>query len=234
MDAFLNNKSCFLAEDRWKEVLLSAICNEESFTEQRDLILGLWGHLVDGPKWFKEVTDLIVPPTSPPPQTEIDDLIEKLLKNRNNLLGWASIAQTQFSSSNGESKIYNQATEVAWPILQSNKCSSQHIAQLALWGTYVLCRILKDRLLVALSPVRFQFLETESQDLAGRILGLRQTITKDDSEQLRDHLFVSQSIWIAKGVVGTKDIWCERQEARDGIIEKWRFEAWCKAIGRAL
>lgn len=84
MEAFLNNKPCFLAEDQWKEVLLSAICNEESFTEQRDLVLDLWGHLVEGLKRFKEVIDVIILPISPP-QTVIDDLIEKI-KDRDDLL----------------------------------------------------------------------------------------------------------------------------------------------------
>ena len=112
------------------------------------------------------------------------------------------------------------------------KVGIEILVTVALWGTYVLCRILKARLLVALSPVRFHSLEAECQNLAGRILGLRRALTKDNGEQLRDHLFISQSIWIAKGIVETKNIWCERQEARDAMIEKWKFEAWCKAIGR--
>ncbi len=231
MDAFINNKSCFLAEEQWLQVMHSAISKDESLAEQQDLVLGLWGHLVDGPKKFKQVTNLVMSPT-PPTQSVVDGLIEEILETRGHLQYWAGIAQDQPSLLSAELEICKQGTIFVRPIFHRGIGSSQHITQLALWGTYLLCRILKGRLLVALSPVRFHHLEAECQDLAGRIMGLRKALTKDESEQLLNHLLISQSIWIAKGIVGTEDIWRESRETENSMIEKWKFEAWCKAIGR--
>jgi hypothetical protein len=65
-------------------------------------------------------------------------------------------------------------------------------------------------------------------------MSLRQNSTKDDSESLIRNLFISQSTWIAKGTVETKEIWSEGWEDREGVMEKWKFEAWCRAMGRKL
>jgi hypothetical protein len=231
MDAFLNNKPCFLGEKRWVQVIHSAICSDEAFTHQRELVFALWGHLVEGPKMFKEVTDLITS-SNPPPRCIIDSSIETILEDRDGLLYWSKEAQKLPSSLRGGLEICSQGTACFWPKFQYRSRNPQQITQLALWGTYALCRMIKGRLLVALSPSRFHALESEIQLLAGRIIELSQVAITNESERVVDQMFLSQSIWIAKAIVETKDTWSKRPEDGGAMIERWKFEAWCSVIGR--
>lgn len=231
MDAFLSNKSCFLAETQWKQVMLSAVCSDEALAEQKELVLGLWSHLVDGPKKFKQTTDLVCSTTSPP-EKAVNDLMESLMQDRNSLIFWMSSAQRRYGFQERQFRECKYGVFFPPPISKLGKPSTQQATQLALWGTYVMCRILKARLLYALAPSRFEFLEAECQDLAGRIMALTLNPTEDRSEKLMENLFNSQSTWIAKGVLKTKEIWGDYRECQKGMIAKWKFEAWCKAIGR--
>ncbi|KAF7560389.1 hypothetical protein G7046_g3751 [Stylonectria norvegica] len=233
MDSFLNNKPCFLAEERWKNVMRSAISSDDSLAEQQDLVLGLWAQLVDGPRKFMEVTRLINSPI-PPPQKDIDDLIDMILADRHCLLSWGSKARTTQDCLDVKVEFCQGGTVIMWPTTESGIRTSQQLAQLSLWGTYILCRILKSRLLVSLSSSRFHSLEAECQDLAARVVDLNQTLMKSEDERLLDQLFISQSIWVAKGIAETKEIWGESEETKGGMIEKWKFHAWCKAIGRPI
>lgn len=211
--------------------MLSAIHRDESLAQQRDLVLGLWSHLVGGPQRFKEVTDLISSPT-PPAQSAIDDLVEQILEERDALVYWVKVARRRSNSPEEELEEGRYGAIFPRPPLEEGRPSSECATQLALLGTYLACRLVKSRLLVALSPSRFRGLEVECQYLAGRIMSLRLTPPENDGERLLQTLFISQSCWMAKGIVETKKSWGEEQEHQGPMIEKWKFEAWCNAIGR--
>lgn len=69
-------------------------------------------------------------------------------------------------------------------------------------------------------------------------------ITEDstiyEDETLSRGLFKSEIFWMINAVIETSDVWAMRMEdTRNqlddaGMIEKWKFELWCKAIGRKL
>ncbi|KAH8738404.1 hypothetical protein BGZ61DRAFT_440000 [Ilyonectria robusta] len=232
MNAFLSNKPCFLADEGWDRVMRSVIYNDDSSYKQKGLILALWSHLVNAPKKFKDVTDAISSPT-PPPQDVIDGIIAHILEDRESLLFWLEIERTLPDLVDGDHERDKYGIIFPRLTLEKGIASPKHVAQLALRGTYVLCRILKSRLLVAMAPHRFRSLETECQHLAARITTLGQSMVENNDNGLLETFFVSQSTWIAKGVVETKDLWSQGlQDCRDGMIEKWKFEAWCTAIGR--
>jgi len=75
-------------------------------------------------------------------------------------------------------------------------------------------------------------LEVECQDLAGRIIGLTQNSTEYEGKRFVWSLITPQGVWIANGILETKEIVSEGWEDRKGMMEKWKFEAWCRAIGR--
>lgn len=232
MNAFLSNKSCFLAEEGWNQVMRSVIYNDDSSVKQKRLVLALWSHLVNAPKKFKDVTDAIFSPT-PPSQDVIDGIMAHILEDRESLLCWLDIARTLPDMLDGDLERDKYGVMFPRLTLETGKSNPSHVTQLALWGTYVLCRILKSRLLVALAPYRFRSLEIECQHLAAKITILGQSMVDNNENGLLETFFVSQSTWIAKGVVETKDMWSQRlQDSREGMIEKWKFEAWCTAIGR--
>ncbi|KAK3370800.1 hypothetical protein B0T24DRAFT_300131 [Lasiosphaeria ovina] len=233
-EAFLNNKSCFLAEDAWLRVLRAAISGDASLARQMDLVLALWGHLVGGPHVFEMTTALVCAP-SPPPQGVVDDLVERLLGDRARLLVWLGMAQQRIGlRMHGSYEDDEMARDVsAFPAGEDE--SEDDGTHLALRGTYTTCRILKARLLVALAPARFRHLEAECQELAGRVmrLGDQQPSAGRVSGSLVGSLFMSQSSWIAKAIVETRDVWAA-ESAGSGMIERAKFEAWCRAIGRKV
>lgn len=231
MEAFLSNTSCFLAEERWQQVMRLAICNNESFADQKDLVLSLWGYLVRGPTLFKDTTEMIFS-SNPPPQSAINGLIERLLNSRDSMLRWLSQLQQRTGSRDGEPESFENGLTLPWSTFESSNLGSEYVTQLALRGTYIMCRILKGRLLFALAPSRFHHLEVECQDLAGRIIGQRQNSTKDQGGRHIWNFFMSQSTWIAYGILETKEAWSQGWEGREGMIEKWKFEDWCRVIGR--
>ncbi|KAH8822050.1 hypothetical protein F5884DRAFT_110262 [Xylogone sp. PMI_703] len=230
MDALLSNSSCFLTEGRWQRVMRLAIYNDESLTGQKDLAFTLWSHLVRVPKYFKDTTDIVFSPY-PVPQAIIDDITSRLWNGLDALLWWVSRAELQTSSQGETPEVCKDDLHLRWPTFESTTLNSRSVNHMALWGTYTMCIILKAHLLFALAPSRFHHLEVSCQKMSGDIISFRQHSTRDENGKHIWGLYMSQSSWIANGILDTKDIWSEGWEDRDGVIERWKFEAWCKSIG---
>lgn len=212
--------------------MLSVIRSEGSLIQQQGLAIAMWCHLVEGPKRFKEVTDAITAPT-PPPRGVINTIIAQTLLDRESLVNWMERAPTLPGFLEEEFEVDEYGIMFPRLTFDNGKARTPCVTQLALWGTNIMCRILKSRLLVAMAPVRFRLLEAECQYLASKIMMLQKTAAETNSEGLLQTVFISQSTWIAKGVVETQGIWDEATRGNcEGMIEKWKFEAWCKAIGR--
>jgi len=211
--------------------MYAAIRRDESLAEYMDLVLGLWGHLVGGPTIFKMTTDLVCS-APPPPQNAIDDLICQITRDWSMLFEWLCMAQNRIG-------LPSAVMKSEWRDAAVFPLSGDHLGdgtQLALRGTYATCRMLKARLLVALAPARFRHLEEEAQELAARILSLgAETLPAPGipGHDLVGSLFVSQSSWLARAIVETKDAWAERL-GLDGMVERSKFQAWCAAMGRRL
>jgi hypothetical protein len=223
MEAFLGNKESFLTQDQWQQVLRLAVFSDDSLTSQKSLTFTLWSYLIHGPKLFKETTDVIC--SSYAPEDVVEDLIQRLIKCRIGLLQWLDAAH---QLENGEPVRHEEMhTSPHW--ILEDSLNTGDILQLTLRGTFTMCFILKTRLLYALAPSRFQELEVECQRLAQKIVSSQQ---HQGENQITWTSFMSQSAWIAKGILATKRSWGEGCTQRDGLIDRWKFEAWCKAIGR--
>ena len=218
----MDNKACFLAEDRWQQVLRQAVFSDNSLACYKSFAFSLWSYLVHGPGLFKETTDIVCSPSTPRPV--IEDLMERLLECRIGLLKWLDSARMMETGKSKDN--VNRASE-CW-ILEDG-LDYGNIAQLTLRGTFIMCLILKTRLLYALAPSQFPELELECQILAQKTIESEQ---HQGENQATWTSFRSQSAWLAKGILATKQSWGEVGKERDGVIEKWKFEAWCKAIGR--
>ncbi|KIH93170.1 hypothetical protein SPBR_02488 [Sporothrix brasiliensis 5110] len=274
MDAFLGNKACFLAEDAWMALLRSAILDDPALTPVQDLSLAMWSHIVTGPAKFKTVTDLVMaaPALRAPDPRARDAIIAHLLADRASLVGWMdramrhpAICDDDFEADDVYGIVFTRLTTGTRGSTGERRnaddkrahCRLDRVTQLSLWGTNIVCRILKSRLLVAMAPARFRALETECQYLAARVMQLDAGAAAAAANKssgvgsgLGDVLktsFVSQNTWIVRGVLETKDIWGQDGDVRgdgngggkgdgaeDKMIEKWKFEAWCRAIGRTL
>ena len=231
MDAFLSNTPCFLDTDEWKATMKTAVYEDESLCEEAPLVLGLWNALVGGPALFCEATNLVLSEKRPS-REKIEGCIRNLSRSRDGLLKWIMMAQ---QAANAESEKFLECpyglTRLQ-PRFDSSCFTSSYMAHLSLRATYAVCRLIKARLLYALSPTCFPHLEDECQDLSRKILDLKVDMDRHQVGSLAWSMFMAQGTWIARGTVATADIWkCEDNHV--GMIEAWKFEQWSRAIERA-
>jgi hypothetical protein len=224
MASFLHNTSCFLEGDEWKQVIRIAVDDDELLASERALVVSLWSSLIQLPRLFKEATDSIMFPGRRS-SDETKHLIERLVTARAALVQWLDMLRRTSSSSfeecgYGLARILPDAVEL--------RLGVQHVNHCALRGTYAVCRMIKSRLLFALAPARFGDLEKESRAIARAVVKLRD----GSSSHLHGHMFVAQSMWIANGIMETERVWDGDYGNHPGSIERCKFEAWNRAIGR--
>ncbi|OTA00753.1 hypothetical protein A9Z42_0010170 [Trichoderma parareesei] len=232
MSAFLNNTPCFLEQAQWQAVIREAVSEDTTLTNDKEFALALWGGLIGMPRLFKNTTELLLSPC-PPSQQETDDLTERLLAKRKNLIVWLDWIRKSPIAQAGGIREDNYGVLAFSDDFDYRKLGPWCLTRLALRGTYAVCRMIKSRLLYAISPSKFHDLETEAQDIAHRILNLKEVAASRDSPLVWSQ-FMAQGSWIAKGIVETKDTWAEDQEGHQGMISKCKFGEWNEAIGRKI
>lgn len=234
MAAFLTNNTCFLADNEWTCVMQSAVNADDQLHErERALVALLWNSLAKLPTLFREATNLLLSSTHLN-EDDVENLIDRLLLARLNLIGWLELlrSHTGRPTQGSEHCAYELSTAVQ--NLRGYKRGTQSINQLALRGTYAVCRMIKSRLLFALAPARFQHLEVEAQDIAGIVLGGHGVFNSSQQEErLQWDMFMAQSMWIAKGIFETKSSWGQDYTNHQGMLEAWKFAEWNQLIGRA-
>jgi hypothetical protein len=233
MSAFLSNTPCFLEQSQWQAVIREAVNEDATLSNDKEFVLALWGGLIELPRLFKDTTALLMA-SCPPPQKAVDDLIERLLAKRKNLMIWLNWIRSNPIIKSGGLVDDDNGVLIFSTDFDYKAMGPWCLTRLGLRGTYVVCRMVKSRLLYALSPGRFQSLEAEAQDIASRILDLQEDMAAAKQSALVWNQFMAQGSWIAKGIIETKDIWGEKPHRDKSMLEKWKFEKWNKVIGRKI
>lgn len=233
MSAFLSNTPCFLEQPEWQAVLREAVNEDATLTNDKEFAIALWGGLIGLPRLFKDTTALLMA-SCPPPQNVVDDLIERLLAKRKSLIIWLSWIRKNPIVKDGGLIDDVHGVLIFSPDFDYKALGPWCLTRLALRGTYAVCRMVKSRLLYAISPERFQSMEEEAQDIARRVLSLQDDVAATKHSALVWNQFMAQGSWIAKGIIETKDIWGEKRDTDEGMLEKWKFEKWNKVIGRKI
>ncbi|KAM0461401.1 hypothetical protein ACHAPV_004105 [Trichoderma viride] len=233
MSAFLSNTPCFLEQSQWQAVIREAVNEDATLSNDKEFVLALWGGLIELPRLFKDTTALLMAPC-PPPQKVLDDLIERLLAKRKNLMIWLTLIRKNPIIKNGGLVDDDNGVLIFSEDFDYRTLGPWCLTRIGLRGTYAVCRMVKSRLLYALSPEKFQPLEAEAQDIARRILNLQDDMAAAKQSALIWNQFMAQGSWIAKGIVETKDIWGEKPSRDEDMLEKWKFEKWNKVIGRKI
>ncbi|KAL7933150.1 hypothetical protein V8C35DRAFT_305066 [Trichoderma chlorosporum] len=233
VEAFLHNKTCFIVEEHWQNVMRAAIHNDPSIpAEQRNLVYELWRHIVAGPNIFIQVADLILSPT-PPSEGDIEYAIESLQRDQAHLKVWLGLARDLELVGNAAERHGNFFSPSVW---SRSACADAPDPPLCpiLHGTFLMCYILKARLLSSISPSRFCSAEAECQALAHEILCLQEDQSVRDDGGIMARLFLTQTVQIAGAIRDTQDLWkantIERTTdcgSRRTTIETWKFENWC-------
>ncbi|KAL7945383.1 hypothetical protein V8C42DRAFT_55866 [Trichoderma barbatum] len=233
MSAFLNNTRCFLEQAQWQAVIREAVSEDTTLTNDKEFALALWGGLIEMPRLFKKTTELLLSPR-PPSLKEVDDLTERLLAKRKNLLTWLTMLQMHPIVKAGGLREDEYGVLVFTEDFDYRELGPWCLTRLALRGTYAVCRMIKSRLLYAISPANFRHFEAEAQDIAHRILSLKEDMALSKDSALIWNQFMAQGSWIAKGIVETKDTWAEEGEGHEGMLSKLKFKKWNEVIGRKI
>lgn len=162
---------------------------------------------------------MITATEAPAPQ-EYTALIEDVMSHNESLQLLTNRLQQRLAAADSRSKI----------MTSSNR---SQVNPLEIEGTLIICRLMKLRLLFALDPGRFSATEVESQNLANQIMYFDKQLSEQREGRIMGGLFMSQTTWIAKATIETYDVWKTEVES-DGMIAKWKFEAWCCAMGRRI
>lgn len=163
---------------------------------------------------------------TPSPQ-EYDALIKDMMSHNESLLLLTDLLQKRLDAADGRVQFTKNE------IMTGSNGRSLQVNPLEIEGTLILCRLMKLRLLFALAPARFSAMEVESQDLASLVMNLDKQLSEQKEGRVMGGLFMSQTTWIARATLETCDMWKTAVESK-GMIAKWKFEAWCNAMGRRI
>lgn len=210
---------------------------------QEHLAIKLWSIFSKGPNLFKEVQDLVLS-CKPATYGSRENLIRRMVKEQESLEDW--LVLTGQHKSGTARHTAQELAEGAATLLQDHKSENlgaeQSVIGRTLHGTYVLCCLIQMRLLYALSPSKFPELETACQTLARGVFPENVYPMYTEDERLMGGFFMSEVVWMAKAVMDTGEIWTQELEQitpeyttdGSGMIEAWKFRAWCKAVGRKV
>lgn len=158
--------------------------------------------------------------TEAPAPEEYTALIEDMIGHNERLLLLTNLLQQRLAAANSRSEIMSGS-------------NGSKVNPLEIEGTLIICRLMKLRILFALDPARFSATEIESQNLANQIMYFDKQLGEEKEGRIMGGLFMSQTTWIAKATIETYDMWKTEVESK-GMIAKWKFEAWCCAMGRRI
>ena len=239
----MNAKPCFLEAERWQRVIQAAVRSDVLVPpEQALLVIELWAGLGKGPNLFRAVEDLVRSSLASPPGRE--SLIRDLIHEQEHLKEWLVLAEIyQYGSArNLQRSLAHGAMALIRDYKSGRVPPEQQVTWRVLQGTYLLCLLVKSRLLYALSPGAFPELEASCQQVAHEVRTLVANSVKSADERLTGGLFTSEIVWVADSVIETSDAWrpgpaetsIERARGDNGMIERWKIDAWCKAMGRTI
>lgn len=191
------------------------------------------------------VTSLILSPIAPA-ESDIEAAIERIENELVYLRMWEDLLRQQEqgqSPPDVEDMDFGNSIEFSFAAPTWNKGGS-FMPWPILRGTFLMCGMLKRRLLVSLVPSRFPHIEAEAQALAETTLERATNLAARKEDGLLGGLFLAQTVWVAKAVISTKNIWygtsadvsamTPNKHASGPTIEQWKFRSWCKELGRKI
>lgn len=226
-------------EEPWQKVMHAAIHGDSSIPpDQRTLVYKLWSHIVQEPNNFVQIANLILSST-PPSEKAIDNAVRSLQRDEDHLRRWLEMARDLELV---ESAAERQGVFFTPSLWNGSACNGplERILCPVLQGTFLMCYIIKARLLASISPGRFHQAESECQALAHEILALEADPTVYRDSGIYAGLFLSQTVWVARAIRDTKDLWggsiaentIEAAPGTDKMIESWKFRKWCDEMQR--
>jgi hypothetical protein len=219
-EALLKNERCFLELNAWQDVSRSMIINSDSITERSEIVVSLMMLMSRLPGIFKDVTDFICN-YSDPDQRKIAILAYQAHSLRQKFKKWRS----QYDP------VLSRLTDVGPGDSLYDKLSK-------ITCFFFGCSIMCNRLIVALYPSVGSEIELESVEYATKILGFEKG-ARSLGVAPQVSLFLAQRVRVAQATLNTRMEWWETIKT-DGapyenevrMVERWKFERWCRLFGR--
>lgn len=230
-------------EDRWLKTMDISI-TKYSLTSPSlaDGVLDVWSHIVNLPAFFKTTTDLVLSPY-PPLQSTVQDTIGRLANDLSILdMRLDAIRKHGFPREDGDIRKEDSVTDPVSSGSNSYSYQGQDQPWPVLRANYVMCWLIKARLLSALSPFHFHALEPKCQAWSNETVRWKSDASKLVQTGLLGGIYMFQSVCVANSIISTKEIWADgwtddmnkyvAYQENQGMIEKWKYKAWCQIIGR--
>ena len=217
-EALLNDDRCFLEQHMWQNVFRSVVREVDALSDTSGIVVSLWTTICRIPGLFKDIQYAVCNSIDTDTRT-IENLLARVQETRCLLLQW----RTQF--------------EDLLPSLNTPK-QCRDGKKVDTLGVYMANLILMNRLSVSLNPRAGAELETQTQDVARRILQLRQMTSTVNP---RASLFMAFKVITAQAILDTQDEWQRaidlaiQDDACTGpLIRSQVFERWVRLKGRKI
>ena len=215
-EALLNDDICFLEQHIWLNVFKSVVREADALSDTSGIVVSLWTTICRIPGLFKDVQYAVCNSIDTDTRT-IGNLLATVQETRGLLLQWHTQFEDLFPSQNPPKQCRD----------------GKNIDTL---GVYMANLILMNRLSVSLNLRAGAELEAQTQNVAHRILQLRQM---SSTVNPRASLFMAFKVITAQAILDTQDEW---QRAIDlaiqddaytsPLIRSQIFERWVRLKGR--
>ena len=218
-EAMLENERCFLEEEPWRLLLESLILENHGLLHQSETAMTILILKSRVPGIFKDTTAVICN------NNQLDFLKLRALFGAHELLAdlgsWlCKYTDIIFLSRDGPAGFHS------------------HEMRSDIMSTYLSCRMIVTRLLAALSTEELASMEEEAQQLASQTFELERVTTAVSPFA---SLLLAQAVAVAHSIRSTAEEWKinlsmdgNRDRGTNLIIERWKFEHWCRLLGRKV
>ena len=212
----MNDHRCFLEQNTWQNVFRSVVCEADTLSDTSGIVVSLWTTICRIPSLFKDVQHAVCNPNETDKRT-IENLLVQVQETRRLLLQW----HTQFED------------------LLPSQNPTKHCREgkkIDTLGVYMANLILMNRLSVSLNLRAGAELENQTQDVARRILQLRQMTSTVNP---RASLFMAFKVITAQAILATQDEWqrainlaIQDNAHTSPLVRSQIFERWVRLKGR--
>lgn len=216
----LNNESCFLEEEEWKEVFRSIIVNDPVLSDRSEVAVSLLIIKATVPGIMRDVTHAVLNQLHTFSPT-VENLADRAQQLRTDLLMWRR-KYVRVLGKNG-SNIHTGTIE------GDSRCKTIAI--------YLSCLMLSNRLIAAVRPSEKLEREKEVQQLVAEIFELQEHLT---TVRPQASLFIVQAVGFAHAMAATTLDWQETPgtegnfDIPERVISRWIFERWCESFGHKI
>ena len=214
----MNDHRCFLEQNVWQNVFRSVVREADTLSDTSGIVVSLWTTICRIPSLFKDVQNAVCNSKKTDTCT-IENLLAHVQGTRRLLLQW----RTQF--------------EDLLPSLNPPQ-QCREGKKVDTLGVYMANLILVNRLSVSLNLRAGAELENQTQDVARRILQLRQMTSTMNP---RASLFMAFKVLTAQSILDTQDEWqraidlaIQNDAYTSPLISSQVFERWVRLKGRKI